>query len=113
MIEKLQRYIRHNQEQLEYVKKFYPQKPKWIGTVDYAVARLNTVLLRLIHTPLKLDEHSKDIDDCQYIIDDFVKNIRRYYNWWFIFKWYPSMRIFFIGIRRIPRIKKLLNSIDD
>jgi hypothetical protein len=112
VIEKLQQYIQHNQTQLQYVRSLSPQNDKWTGTVDYAVARFNSILLKLINTPLKLDEHYGDIEECQRVIDSFVKHIRRYYEWPAWFKWYPKICIHGIGTRQIPRIKNLLNSID-
>lgn len=113
MIEKLKNYIHHNQKQLEYMRSLSPQNDKWTGTVDYAVARFNTILLKLINTPLKLDEHYGDIIECQRVIDSFVENVRRYYKWPRLFKWYPKMCIYGIGTKQIPRIKNLLNNIND
>lgn len=112
MIEKLQQYIRHNQAQLQYVRSLSPQNDKWTGTVDYAVARFNSILLKLINTPLKLDEHHGEIEECQQTIDAFVKHIRRYHEWPRLLKWYPKICIHGIGTMQIPRIKYLLNSID-
>lgn len=113
MIEILKSYIVQNQKNLNYVRNLQPQNDKWTGTVDYAVARLNTALLRLINDPLKLYEYNKDIEECQKIIDDFVKNIRRYHEWPYVAKWIPSVIIHLIGTRKIPRIKKFLNIIND
>ena len=91
----------------------YPRNEKWMGTIDYAVARLNTLILRLINTPLRLDECFNDITRCQQIIDEFVKNVRRYYKWPIPFKWYFALRIHRIGKKQIPRIRSLLNSFNE
>lgn len=80
--------------------------------MDYAVARLNTALLRLINHPLKLDEHNQKISECQKIIDDFVGHIRNYYEWPAIFRWLPVIMIHHVGTKKIPMVKKFLNSID-
>ena len=113
MIEIFKSYVVKNQKHLNYVRNLHPQNDKWTGTVDYAVARLNTVLLRLINQPLKLYEYNDQISECQNIIDDFVVNIRRYHEWPSIFKCFPVLMIHFIGTRKIPRIKKLLNIVND
>mgnify|MGYP001599997235 CR=1 FL=1 len=113
MIEILKSYIVENQKNLNYVRDLQPQNDKWTGTVDYAVARLNTALLRLINDPLKLYEHNQEITECQKIIDDFVKHIRNYYKWPIPFKWLCGIMIHYIGTRKIPRIKKFLNIIND
>lgn len=113
MIEILKSYIVENQKNLKYVRSLQPQNKKWTGTVDYAVARFNTALLRLIQEPLKLYEYNDDLVECQKIIDSFVENIRRYHKWPFVFKWIPSVIIHYTGTRRIPRIKKFLNKIND
>ena len=113
MIEILKSYIVKNQNQLNYVRSLQPQNEKWTGTVDYAVARFNTALLRLINEQLKLYEYEDQISECQKIIDSFVENIRRYHEWPFVCKWIPGVMIHYIGARRIPRIKKFLNKIND
>ena len=95
------------------MKSIQPQNGKWTGTVDYAVARFNTALLKLINEPLKMHQYKNEIDECHRIIGDFVKNIRRYNKWPIIAKWIPGIMIYYIGKRKIPRIKKFLNNIND
>lgn len=113
MIEILKSHIVENQKKLNYVRSLIPQNDKWTGTVDYAVARLNTALLRLINDPLKLYEHEKKINECQDIISIFVKYIRFYYEWPVLLKWFPAIMIHYTGTIKIPRIKKFLNIIND
>ena len=113
MIEILKSYIVKNQKNLSYIRTLQPQNDKWTGTVDYAVARINTALLRLINDPLKLYKHEDEIMCCQAIIDDFVKNVRRYYDWPTPLKWIPNIIVHYIGTRKIPRIKKFLNIINE
>ena len=113
MIEILKSYIVKNQNYLNYVRSLQPQNEKWTGTVDYAVARFNTALLRLINEPLKLYEYNDQLFECQKIIDSFVENIRRYHEWPAVSKWLPGIMIHYIGTRKIPHIKKLLNILND
>lgn len=111
MIGKIKTYIKQNQAHLQYVRSVEPQNDKWTGTVDYAVARFNTVLLKLINTPLDLDRHWLDIQECQSILNGFVEHIRRYHKWPTWMRWYNHLMIHYTGKFKIPRIKKLLNNL--
>jgi len=113
VITQLKKYVEENQKNLNYVRSIEPKNDKWIGTLDYAVARFNTLLLRLIQTPLNLDKNYYNIKRCQKIIDNFVKHIRRYQQWPRIIKWYPKICIHIIGVRQIPYIRNLLNNLDE
>jgi len=112
VIEILKSYIVENQKNLNLVRDLKPQNDKWTGTVDYAVARLNTALLRLINDPLKLYEYNNEIVECQNIITEFVSHIKNYYSWPRMFKWIPGMMIHHVGTKKIPKVKQLLNRID-
>ncbi len=39
------------------------------ASLDMAIARFNTILLRLIQYPLQAEEHSTEITECQRAID--------------------------------------------
>jgi hypothetical protein len=112
VIEKLKTYIKNNQKQLVYVRSLSPQNEKWIGTIDYAVARLNTLLLKLINTPLRLDAHRHEIEDIQNIIESFIKWVIRYYVWPKYTKNICAFVIHILGTYKIPKVKKMLISID-
>lgn len=111
MIAKYQDFVVQNQKMLNAVRSFQPSNDKWVGTLDYAVARLNTVILRLINTPLELDAKKNDLESCQASIMIFFKYVERYYQSPYYMKWYYHAIIHFIGKLKIPRVKKLLNSL--
>ena len=84
---------------------------KYVGTLDYATARFNTILLRLAEHPLMIDEHTSEVIDCQSAIQHFYKNTKRLIHWPRIT--HPILRwnLYGIGTLRIPKIKNLLDKI--
>lgn len=112
MIDKIKTYVRTNQESLKRLQNYQPTNDRWIGTVDVATARLNTIVLYLANHPLLLDKHMEEIKGCQQAIENFTTSIDRYYNSSKFYRWWPLALIFWFGKRQIPRIKKLLNTID-
>ena len=84
---------------------------KYVGTLDYATARFNTILLRLAEHPLTIDEHTSELLDCHVAIQHFYKNTKRLITWpratHSILRW----NLHGIGTRQIPKIKNLLNKL--
>ncbi len=89
----------------------------YIGTLDIATARFNSILLRLSEHKLLQKQFQPDVIECQKTIKKFYKNTLRLKTFpkFFIpfFKW----RLHRLGIRKIPKIKatykSLLITIDD
>lgn len=89
----------------------------YIGTLDIATARFNSILLRLSEHKLLQKQYEPDVLECQNTIQKFYKNtlrLRTYPKALIpFFKW----RLHRLGIRKIPKIKatykSLLITIDD
>ena len=86
----------------------------YFGTLDKALQRFNTILLRLSQEPLLAEEYNLEVIDCQQAIHDFYNYTQKHMNastW--LTKLYYRTCIHGIGKRRIPKIKKLLNKLDN
>ena len=72
---KTESVVRHVQDRTpgsEFIEKYW-------GTLDYATARFNTILIKLSQDQIKEVEHKKDIHDCFEIIQrfyDYTKNTK-------------------------------------
>ena len=54
-------YVKQNQVVVQFVKDVMPGTiDKYVGTLDYASARFNTILIKLSQDPLLADQHKKD-----------------------------------------------------
>ena len=84
---------------------------KYVGTLDHATARFNTILLRLAEYPLTIDEHTQEVLACQSAIQHFYKNTRRLMTWPRITHPIIQWNLHGIGTRQIPKIKNLLNKL--
>ena len=84
---------------------------KYIGTLDHATARFNTILLRLAEHPLTIDEHTSELLDCHFAIQHFYKNTKRLMTWPKITHSILRWNLHGIGTRKIPKIKNLLNKL--
>ena len=84
---------------------------KYVGTLDYATARFNTILLRLAEHPLTIDEHTSELLDCHFAIQHFYKNTKRLITWPKITHSILRLNLHGIGTRKIPKIKNLLNKL--
>ena len=89
----------------------------YVGTLDIATSRFNSMLLRLSEHKLLQKQYEPDVLECQNTIQKFYKNTLR-------LKTYPKVLIPFfkwrlhrLGISKIPKIKatykSLLITIDD
>ena len=51
-------YVKQNQEVIQFVKDAMPGSiDKYVGTLDYASARFNTILIKLSQEPLMADQY--------------------------------------------------------
>ena len=80
---------------------------KYIGTLDKALTRFNTMLLRLNEHPLILDNHIKDLDKCSNIISKFYVNTKRLDSWPLFTRKIITWHLHRLGTKEIPFIKKL------
>jgi len=110
----LRHYVRENQHVMEFVKNATPGViDKYVGTLDYATARFNTILLTLSQEPLGADEHRQDIDECFGIIQSFYNDTKRYIMMAYIFKPIMALKLHYTGTTQIPKIKFLLEKINN
>ena len=80
-------YVRANKEVIEFVQNAVPGAiDKYVGTLDYATARFNTILLRLSEDPIMLDEFMPEARDCFDAIQSFYTNTQRLITWPWLFK---------------------------
>ena len=85
----------------------------YYGTLDYATARFNTILIKLSQDKIKEVEHSTEVLDCFNAIQDFYNNVQRYRFWPKITRPLIKLNLYGIGTRRIPKIKNLLEKLDN
>tara|TARA_R110001592_G_scaffold85930_1_gene253643 strand:+ start:436 stop:777 length:342 start_codon:yes stop_codon:yes gene_type:complete len=110
----LRPYVRQNQQVIEFVKHATPGViDKYIGTLDHATARFNTILLRASEDSVKTYEHAKDIDQCYHAIQSFYEDTKRYLIWPYLFKPIMVLKLHLTGKIRIPKIKLLLEKFNN
>ena len=112
---KLDQYVIENKKVIELVKNKSQNDPvlgKYYGTLDYATARFNSILLKLSQDRLLEDKLSNDVRDCFDIIQKFYTYVRRYESWPFFTKPFIKTVLHGIGTRQIPTIKKLFNRVE-
>ena len=85
----------------------------YYGTLDYATARFNTILIKLSQDKIKETEHTTEVLDCFNAIQDFYNNVQRYRFWPKIIRPLIKLNLHGIGTRRIPKIKNLLEKLDN
>ncbi len=83
------------------------------GTLDYATSRFNTILLKLSQDRLLEAEHMPSVKECFKIIQDFYKHVQRYRFWPKFTKPFTRIILHHIGKKRIPKIKKLLETLNN
>ena len=107
-------YVLANKEIIEFVQNAVPGAiDKYVGTLDYATARFNTILLRLSEEPLMLDEHMSEARDCFDAIQSFYKNTQRLISWHWLLKPVAKAMLHWTGTRQIPKIKQLLAKVNN
>jgi hypothetical protein len=109
----LRSYVRENQQVMEFVRHATPGViDKYVGTLDYATARFNTILLKLSQDPLSADEHSNDVEECFNIIQSFYLYTKRLVDLHWIYKPILKFILHYKGLIQIPKIKILLDKVD-
>ncbi len=111
----LEDYVRQNQKIMQAIKDRVPgddQVDMYYGTLDYATARFNTILLKLSQDRLLEDQIKNEVQDCFQTIQDFYDYVQKYRFWPFFTKPFVKMILHGIGVKRIPKIKKLLNTLE-
>ena len=107
-------YVRANKEVIAFVPNAVPGAiDKYVGTLDDATARFNTILLKISQEPLMLDEHMLEASDCFDAIQSFYKNTQRLISWPWLFKPIAKAVLHWIGTRQIPKIKRLLDKVNN
>jgi len=85
----------------------------YYGTLDYATARFHTILIKLSQDKIKQIEYTTEVLDCFNTIQDFYNNVQRYRFWPKIIRPLIKLNLHGIGTRRIPKIKNLLEKLDN
>ena len=112
----LKDFVLENQKIIELVKDRVGGEnvvDKYYGTLDYATARFNTILIKLSQDKIKEVEHTTEVLDCFNAIQDFYNNVQRYRFWPKITRPLIKLNLYGIGTRRIPKIKNLLEKLDN
>ena len=112
----LKDFVSENQKIIELVKDRVGGKEDvdmYYGTLDYATARFNTILIKLSQDKIKEIEHTTEVLECFNAIQDFYNNVQRYRFWPKIARPFIKLNLFGIGTRRIPKIKNLLEKLDN
>jgi len=114
LVRRLDAMVRQNQDIMEYLRSAhsindYSMK---VGSLDYAISRINTIILRLSQYPLLADEYFGELKSCHNTARSFHRNMRREESWPGFLKWYPRWRIHNIGTKQFPKIARLLASVE-
>jgi len=112
----LKDFVLKNQKIIELVKDRVGGKEDvdmYYGTLDYATARFNTILIKLSQDKIKEVEHTTELVECFNAIQDFYNNVQRYRFWPKITRPFIKLNLHGIGTRKIPKIKKLLEKLNN
>ena len=112
----LKDFVLENQKIIELVKDRPGGKEDvdmYYGTLDYATARFHTILIKLSQDKIKEVEHTQELLDCFNAIQDFYNNVQRYRFWPKIIRPLIKLNLHGIGTRRIPKIKILLEKLNN
>ena len=107
-------YVERNQKVIDFVNDVTPGYiDKYTGTLDYACARFNSVLLKLSQDVLKADEHRNDVEECFNIIQSFYHYTVRLTNTHRLIQPLIKFILHYKGKVQIPKIKILLDKINN
>lgn len=85
----------------------------YTGTLDHATARFHTILLKLSQQPLLLDEKYPEVQECFDAIQSFYYFTQKFLTWPYFMKPVAKFMLYIIGTRRIPKIKKLYQTLNN
>ena len=112
----LKDFVLENQKIIELVKDRVGGQhdvDMYYGTLDYATSRFHTILLKLSQDKIKEVEHTTEVLECFNAIQAFYNNVQRYRFWPRITRPLIKLNLHGIGTRRIPKIKNLLEKLDN
>ena len=112
----LKDFVLENQKVIDLIKDRTggnTQVDMYYGTLDYATARFHTILIQVSQDRILEEIHSKDVLECFNTIQEFYKNVQRYRFWPGFMRPFMKARLHWIGKKRIPAIKKLLNRLEN
>jgi len=112
----LKDFVLENQKVIDLVKDRTggnAQVDMYYGALDYATARFHCILIKLSQDKLKEQQHQAEVTECFETIQAFYRNVQRYRFWPWIARPFIRMVLHSIGTRRIPKIKKLLEKINN
>ena len=112
----LKDFVLGNQKVIDLVKDRVggnEQVDMYYGTLDYATSRFHTILIKLSQDRLKEHGYQAEVTECFEAIQAFYRNVQRYRHWPRITRPFTKIILHGIGTRRIPKIKKLLNTLDN
>ena len=112
----LKDFVLRNQEIIEFINDRVGGNEtidKYYGTLDYATARFHTILVKISQDKILEADNESEVLECFNAIQDFYKNVQRYRFWPRITRPFIKLVIHGIGTRRIPKIKKLLEKLNN
>ena len=114
-VKRLDAMVRQNQDIIEYLRHahYIGDYGMLVGSLDYAISRINTVILRLSQYPLLADEYFAELKSCHNSVRAFHKNMVRTESWPNFLRWYPEFRTDWIGRKQFPRIARLLARVEN
>jgi hypothetical protein len=114
-VKRLDAMVRQNQDIIEYLRHahYIGDYGMLVGSLDYAISRINTVILRLSQYPLLADEYFAELKSCHNSVRAFHKNMVRTESWPNFLRWYPEFRTHRIGRKQFPRIARLLARVEN
>ena len=112
----LKDFVLENQKIIDLVKDRTggnSQVDMYYGTLDYATARFHSILIKLSQDRILEQEHNVDLVECFEAIQAFYINVQRYRFWPKFTRPFIRLALHGIGTRRIPKIKRLLQKLDN
>ena len=109
-------YVLENEKIIQAIRDRTPGDERldmYYGTLDYATARFHTILLKLSQDRILAQEHAVEVIECFEAIQAFYSNVKRYEAWPKFFRHIVAIVLHGIGTRRIPKIKRLLERINN
>jgi hypothetical protein len=115
IVKRLDAMVRQNQDIIEYLRHahYIGDYGMLVGSLDYAISRINTVILRLSQYPLLADEYFAELKSCHNSVRAFHLNMMRTETWPGFLRWYPEFRTHWIGRKQFPRIARLLARVEN